>query len=207
MKRRARMQSGSVRLTTAQRSVARVLVCMHDGEPTAAVEYATRTAKVRCGDTASKEDLATQLATQLQDWWRAADAETRQSYLVLDESNRAMHQAIVQARRIVVDSTLEAWVHIQNVQKGINPTPGIVMQQAVAVKRRIGVEQPANRRSSRRWLQRWRRRRGIQLRRATVKERLSVNEMHRKVIHGVAGKSTRGVGWFWVGSVLGGKKR
>ena len=68
MKRRARMQSGSVRLTTAQRSVARVLVCMNDGDPTAAVEYATRTAKVRCGDTASKEDLATQLATQLQDW-------------------------------------------------------------------------------------------------------------------------------------------
>ena len=90
-----------------------MLVCMHDGEPTAAVEYATRTAKVRCWDTASKGDLA----TQLQDWWRAADVETRQSYLVLDESNQTMHQAIVQARRIVVDSTLEAWVHIQNVQR------------------------------------------------------------------------------------------
>ena len=112
-----------------------------------------------------------------------------------------MHKAIVQARRFAVDSTLEGWVDIQNVEKGINPAPGIVMQQAVAVKRRIGLDHPANHRSARRWLQRWRCRCGVQLRRGNVRERLSVDQMHRKVIHGAARKCSRGVGWFWVGGV------
>ena len=202
MKRCARRQSGSVKLTQAQRSLARVLVCMHGGEPTAAVEYVSRTKKVRCWDGASKGDLA----TDLQDWWRATDVETRQTYLVLDETNAKMHQAIVQARRFVVDATLEAWVHTQNVQKSINPTPGIVMQQAVAVKRRIGVEHPANRRSSQRWLQRSRCRCGIQLRCGKVRERLSVHQMHGNVMRGAAPKSIGGVGCFWAARVRGRKK-
>ena len=127
--------------------------------------------------------------------------------LVVDETNAAMHKAIVQARRFVVDNSLEAWVDIQNVEKGINPSSRIVMQQAVAVKRRIGVEHAANRRSARRWLQRWRCRCGLQLRRGNVRERLSVGQMHGKVIHEGARKSSRGVGWFWVGGVRGWKKR
>ena len=192
-----------MKIREPQRSIARVLVCMNNGEPTAAVEYVSRSKKSRCCDAASQR----QLETDLRDWWRATDVHTRQTYLVVDETNAKMHKAIVQARRFAVDGALEAWVDTQNVQKGINPAPGIVMQQAVAVKRRIGVEHPANRRSSRRWLQRWRRRRGIQLRRGTVREQLSVDQMHGKVIHGAARKSRRGVGWFWVGRVQGRKKR
>ena len=172
-----------------------MLVCMNNGEPTAAVEYLSRSSKSRCSDASSKR----QLEADLREWWRATDVDTRQTYLVVDETNAAMHKAIVQARRFAVDSSLEAWVDNQNVEKGINPGPGIVMQQAVAVKRRIGVEHAANRRSVRRWLQRWRSRCGIQLRRGNVRERLSVDQMHGKVLHGAARKSSRGVGSFWVG--------
>ena len=165
-----------------------MLVCMNNGEATAAVEYVALSQKSQCWDAASKG----RLEAHLRDWWRAADVETRQRYLVVDETDAKMHKAIVQAKRFVVDGTLEAWVDTQNVQKGSNPAPGIVMQQAVAVKRRIGVEPPANRRSSRRWLQRWRRRRGIQLRRGNVREHLTRDQMHGKVTHGAAQKSTGG---------------
>ena len=123
--------------------------------------------------------------------------------MVVDERKPQMHKAIVQARRFAVDSTLEGWVDIQNVEKGINPAPGIAMQQAVAVKRRIGLDHPANHRSARRWLQRWRCRCGIQLRHGNVRERLSVGQMQGVVIHGAARKSTRGVKWFAEGGVLG----
>ena len=78
----------------------------------------------------------------------------------------------------------------------------IVMQHAVAVKRRIGVEHPANRRSSRRWLQRWRRRCGTQLRRGNVREQLTPHQMHGKVTHGAAQKSPGG----WTGFGLPGRR-
>ena len=132
------------------------------------------------------------MEADLRDWWKAADVETRQRHVVVDESNANMHEAFVQAKLFIVDGTLEEWVDSQNVQRGINPVPAIVLQEAVSVKRRIGVEHPANRQSSRRWLQRWRRRRGIQLRRGNVREHLTRDQMHRKVKHGAAQKSTGG---------------
>ena len=199
MKRSAREQGGPMKIREQQRTIARVLVCMDNGDPTAAVQYVSRSSKTRCSDPSTKAELE----TELREWWRATDVDTRQTYLVVDETKAQMHKAIVQARRFVVDSTLEGWVDIQNVQKGINPAPAIVMQQAVAVKRRIGVEHPANRQSSRRWLQRWRCRCGIQLRRGNVRELLSVDQMHGKVIHGAARRSSRGIGCFGVDGVRG----
>ena len=184
IKRRAREQCGPMKIREPQRSIARVLVCMKKGEPTAAVEYIARSQRTRCCDAATKRELE----AGLRDWWRATDDDTRQTYLVMDETNPMMRKAIVQAKRFAVDGTLEAWVESQNVQKGINPAPGNVMQQAVAVKSRIGLEHSANRRTSRKWLYRWRRRCGIQLRRGHVREMLSVQEMHRKVRHGAAPK-------------------
>ena len=185
LKRRAREESGPIKLRPAQRSIARVLVGLNNGEPSAAVEYVAWSNKNRSWDGVRKAKLE----ADLRDWWKAADVETRQRHVVVDESNR---KAIVQAKRFVVDGTLEKWVDSQNVQKGINPVPAIVLQEAVAVKRRIGVEHPANRQSCRRWLQRWRRRRGIQLRRGNVREHLTRDQMHRKVTHGAAQKSTGG---------------
>ena len=91
VKRRARGQGGPLKIREPQRSVARVLVCMNNGEPTAAVEYLSRSSKTRCFDASSKG----QLEADLREWWRATDVETRQTRLVLDETNAKMHQAIV----------------------------------------------------------------------------------------------------------------
>ena len=123
-----------MKLREPHRTIARVLVCMNNGEPTAAVEYVSRSSKTRCLDASSKG----QLEADLREWWRATDVDTRQTYLVVDETNAKLHKHIIQARRFAVDSSLEAWVDIQNVEKGINPGPGIVMQQAVVVKTHRG---------------------------------------------------------------------
>ena len=195
MKRRARERGGPMKIREPQRSIARVLVCLNNGEPTAAVEYVARSNKTSCWDGVRKGKLE----ADLRDWWKAADVETRQRHVVVDESNR---KAIVQAKRFVVDGTLEEWVDSQNVQKGINPVPAIVLQEAIAVKRRMGVEPPANRKSSRRWLQRWRSRRGIKLRRGNVREHLTRDQMHGKVTHGAAQKTTGG----WTGFGFPGRR-
>ena len=64
MKRRARERGGPMKIREPQRSIARVLVCMNNGEPTAAVEYVSRSKKTRCWDAASKQ----QLEADLRDW-------------------------------------------------------------------------------------------------------------------------------------------
>ena len=199
LKRRAREECGPIKLRPAQRSIARVLVCLNNGDPTAAVEYVAGSNKTTSWNGERKEKLE----ADLRDWWKAADVETRQRHVVVDESNR---KAIVKAKRFVVDGALEKWVDSQNVQKGINPVAAIVLQEAVAVKNRIGLEHSGNRQSSRRWLQRWRRRRGIHLRRGNVREHLTRDQMHGKVTHGAAQKSTGGVDYFWVARARGGKK-
>ena len=190
LRRRTREHAGSRRIREPQRSIARALVCMSSGDTASALEYVSGSSKTKWFDASTKEHLE----AELRDWWRDTDLETRQTYLVMGETNAVMHNAIVQARRFAVDCTLEAWVDTQNVQKGIHPAPGIVMQEANAVKTRIGVEPTANRTSLRRWLQRWRGRRGVQLRRGHVRERLLVEEMHGKVANfdtRASGKSSR----------------
>ena len=91
-----------------------------------------------------------------------------------------MHNAIKQAKRFVVDDELESWVAHLNVSKGINPVPALTLQEARVVKQRIGVEAPRTHRGARQWLQRWRRRRELRLRKFPVLERLHERDMHGK---------------------------
>ena len=63
--RRKREQAGPMMIREPQRSIARVLCCMNNGEPTAAVEYISRTNKTRSWDAACKG----QLEADLRDWW------------------------------------------------------------------------------------------------------------------------------------------
>ena len=97
---------------------------------------------------------------------------------------RIRHQ---QAQRFIVEADLEAWVEDQNVQKGINPAPSLLLRQASMLKTSRGVSLPPTRRGERRWMQRWRSRRGLQLRKFPAQERLSVEQMQRKVHHRVDG--------------------
>ena len=94
-----------------------------------------------------------------------------------------MQNAFKEAQRFNVDAGLEAWVEDQNVQKGINPAPSLVLGQASMLKASLGVKPAGTRKGERRWMQRWRARRGLQLRKFPAQERLPVELMHRKVRH------------------------
>ena len=128
VKRRAREQGGPLKIREPQRSIVRVLVCMNNGEPTAAIEYVSRSSKSRCLDASSKR----QLDAELREWWRATDVDTRQTYLVVDETNAAMHKAIVQARRFVVDNSLEAQVSV--VASGMGMASGHLVERSMMEK-------------------------------------------------------------------------
>ena len=92
-----------------------------------------------------------------------------------------VQKAFKQAQRFNVDAGLEAWVEDQNVQKGINPAPSLLLRQASMLKASLGVDAAGTRRGERRWMQRWRARRGLQLRKFPAQERLPVDLMQRKV--------------------------
>ena len=68
-------------------------------------------------------------------------------------------------------------------QVEVNPAPSLLLQQASMLKASLGVKAAATRRGERRWMQRWRARRGLQLRKFPAQERLPVDLMQRKVRH------------------------
>ena len=94
-----------------------------------------------------------------------------------------MQNAFRQAQRFTVEVDLEGWVEDQKVHKGINPAPGLVLRHASMLKASKGVGAASTCRGERRWLQRWRSRRVLQLRKFPVQERLSVDHMQLKFDH------------------------
>ena len=185
LRRAKRRASDSVkfRLREPQRTIARILVAMHHGEPTAAMNSILSKRKGKVLDHTS----ITQAEAELRDWWRRADDATKRSHLVMEEASIKMQNAFKQAQRFTVEVDLEDWVEDQNVHKGINPAPGLVLRHASMLKASKGVSAASTRRGERRWLQRWRSRRGLQLRKFPAQDRLSVDQMQRKVEHQVDG--------------------
>ena len=175
-KRRA-YESGKFRLREPQRTTARILVAMHHGEPTAAMDYIKSKRKGKDLDHTSFADAV----SELREWWRGADDATKQSHRAKEGANIKMKNAFKQAERFSVDAGLEAWVEDQNVRKGINPAPSLLLRQASMLKASLGVNSAPSRRGERRWMQRWRARRGLQLRKFPAQERLPVDLMQRKV--------------------------
>ena len=177
-KRRA-SELGKFRLREPQRTTARILVAMHHGEPSAAMDYIQSRRQGKDLD----HTMAAQAEAKLREWWRGADDATKQSHRVQEGANIKMQNAFKQAQRFNVDAGLEAWVEDQNVQKGINPAPSLLLRQASMLKASLGVNAAGTRRGERRWMQRWRARRGLQLRKFPAQERLPVDLMQRKVRH------------------------
>ena len=79
LKRSAREECGPIKFRPAQRSIARVLVGLNNGEPTAAVEYVARSNKNRSWDGVRKAKLE----ADLRDWWKAADVENRKRQVLV----------------------------------------------------------------------------------------------------------------------------
>ena len=116
-------RAGRLEVTPGQRSTARVLMAMRDGEPTAAMAFLK--SKHKGEPTAATAWV--EVEADLQAWWVSADEATKNAHTHLDETNGRLHAAIQQARRFVVDEELESWVADQNVGKGINPVPGVTL--------------------------------------------------------------------------------
>ena len=167
------------RLREPQRTTARILVAMHHGEPTAAMDYIRSKRKGKDFD----HTMATQAEAELREWWRGADDATKHAHRIREGASIKMQNAFKQAQRFNVDAGLEAWVEDQNVQKGINPAPSLVLGQASMLKASLGVKAAGTRKGERRWMQRWRARRGLRLRQFPAQEHLPVELMQRKVRH------------------------
>ena len=152
----APLSLGKFRLHEPQRTTARILLAMHYGEPTAAMDYIRSKRKGKDLD----HTMATQAEAELREWWRGADDATKHAHRIREGASIKMKNAFKQAQRFNVDAGLEAWVEDQNVQKGINPVPSLLLQQASMLKASLGVKVAGTRRGERRWMQRWRARRG-----------------------------------------------
>ena len=72
-KRRA-SELGKFRLREPQRTAARILVAMHHGEPTTAMDYIKSKRKGKDLDDTS----IAQAESELREWWRGADDATKQ---------------------------------------------------------------------------------------------------------------------------------
>ena len=151
-------------------------MAMRNGEPTAALAFLK--SKHKGEPTAAAAWV--KVEADLQAWWVSADEATKNAHTQLDETNRRLHTAIQQAQRFIVDEELESWVAEQNVGKGINPVPGVTLQEAGRLKRRFGVDVAKTRKSDRQWMQRWRRRRGLRLRKFPAIEPVEKNDLHCK---------------------------
>ena len=173
---RQRRSGGKLQVSAVQRNTALALMVMHEGEPTAGMAFLKSKRKGADPDATGW----VKVESDLRAWWISADEDTKNAHTQIHETNRQLHGAIKQAQRFIVDEELESWVADQNVSKGINPVPANTLRESVRVKRRIGVDVPRTHRGARQWMQRWRRRRGVRLRKFPAIEPLDKKDLHGK---------------------------
>ena len=174
-------------VTATQRTAARALMVMRDGEPTAAMAFLISKRKGADPPAAQWAEME----SELREWWTSADEDTKNKHKTIRDENQSMRSAITAAQRFVVDDDLESWVADQNVSKGINPAPALTLREARGVKERMGVQAPRTHRGARQWLQRWRRRRALRLRKFPVLEHLAETDMHAKASSQTNARNTR----------------
>ena len=88
---------GKFRLREPQRTAARILVAMHHGEPTAAMDYIRSRRQGKDLD----HTMAAQAEAKLREWWRGDDDATKQSHRVQEGANIKMQNAFKQAQRML----------------------------------------------------------------------------------------------------------
>ena len=102
--RRQGRRAGRLKVTAGQRSTARVLMAMRDGEPTAAMVFLKSKHKGEPTAAAAWMDVEAELHA----WWVSADDAMKNAHTHLDATNGRLHTAIQKARRFVVDEELES---------------------------------------------------------------------------------------------------
>ena len=159
--RRQLPTGGQLQISAAQRTAARALMVMRDGEPTAAMAFLWSQRKAADPDATCWAEME----SDLREWWMHAGEDRKNKQTNVGDTHQSKHNAIKQAKRFIVEEELKSWAAHQNASEGINPVPTAAFQEARVATQRIGVEAPPTHRVSRQWLQRWRRRRGLRLRR------------------------------------------
>ena len=149
---------------------------MREGDPTAAMNF------LRCEYKGGQRTAAAwnEVQSTLSSWWASAEEDAKEAHRKATTMNKKLHGAINRAQRFIVDEQLESWVAEQNVSKGINPVPALTMREADVLKRRNGVAIPRSRKGARKWMQRWRLRRGLRLRKFPAIDPLDKSDLHGK---------------------------
>ena len=115
---------------------------------------------------------------------------------------------IEQAQRLILDVELKSGAADENVSKGMDPVPAITLREAPIVERRFGVVAARTNRGAREWMQLWRHRRGLTLRKFPAIEPLEEKDMHGKASARIdAKKSISRFHFFWPPMSAWGKRR
>ena len=95
---------GHLQITAGQRTTARALMVMRDGEPTAAMTFLRSKHK-------GPVPIATHWAdmeSELREWWISADEDTKTKHRNISDATQNMRNAIKAAQRFIVDDDLES---------------------------------------------------------------------------------------------------
>ena len=148
-------------LSKAEWNVARVLVVLRGGEPTAAMDYLRRGA--RCKDRAAV--MTDAVEAKVRTWWRESSWGARRLLINVDGADPKKKWAVAKTRRFLAECNLDIWVEDQNMRKGITPMSSLVLEKGKHALRIHGASCARTRKAGFQWLRRWRRRHGVRLKR------------------------------------------
>ena len=148
-------------LSKAEWNVARVLVVLRGGEPTAAMDYLRRGSRGKDRAAVVTDTVEAELRT----WWRESSWGARRLLINVEGADRKKKWAIGKARRFLAECNLDMWAEWQNMSKGITPMSSLVLAKGNHELRIYGVACARTRKAGFQWLRRWRRRHGVRLKR------------------------------------------
>ena len=108
-----------MQISAAQRTVARALMVMRDGEPTAAMALLWSQCKVADPDATCWAEME----SDLREWWMHADEDRTNKHTNIGDTNQSMHNAIKEAKRFIVEEELESWLVHQNAERASTQCP------------------------------------------------------------------------------------
>ena len=148
-------------LSKAEWNVARVLLVLRGGEPTAAMDYLRRGSRGKDRAAVVSDTVEADLRT----WWRESPWGARRLLINIDGAVRKKKWAVAKARRFLAECNLDIWLEDQNMRKGITPMSSLVLEKGNHGLRTYGVACARTRKAGFQWLRRWRHRHGVRLKR------------------------------------------
>ena len=117
--RRQLPTGGQLQISAAQRTAARALMVMRDGEPTAAMAFLWSQRKAADPDATCWAEME----SDLREWWMHADEDRTNKHTNIGDTNQSMHNAIKEAKRFIVEEELDSWLVHQNAERASTQCP------------------------------------------------------------------------------------